>query len=774
MKGEAQQLRTRLPLVPEGTEILSPDLAIARQDGQILFLNASGPIYSCSEDDRFGQRVAGAMFAQLRLASGVALAKGLGVHPSTVCRNRAKLKSQGSARLQAQKRGPRGAHKLHGRTLSRVQELLDQGVAIREIARRVGICEGTVRHGLKTERLTSPKTKHKAPRAQAEAAAVRSRESQEELVEAAGSVAEEEAQPNSTHNQVAEPETTDLSRPGARAVEDAACQGGVAVKRVTERALARMGHLHEAAPEFRSAEGVAHAGVLLALPALLEQGLLKVTEEVYGSLRNGFFGLRTTVLTLALMALLRVRTLEQLSSHAPGELGHLLGLDRFPEAKTLRRKLAEMAQREQASVVREEFARHWVGSNPEAVGILYVDGHVRPYNGRKQVLPKAHVPRRRLCMPATTDFWVNDVDADPVFFVTAPANDGMLSMLDTQVLPKLRDFIGERRVSLVFDREGWSPERFCRWKQAGFDVITYRKGPYDAWPETEFSEKKGRIDGRSVKYTLAERELELVKGFPMRELRKLCDDGHQVSIVTTNRRLGTVAIAYRMSSRWRQENFFRYMRHEFSIDHLCTYDVDPADPERTVPNPQRREKEKQLATLRARLAKLEQEYAERLHNNRESKRRTVRGFKIANAELGQRIQELASRCQAIEQERRVLPQRVPVKDLVPERKIVQLERERKTLTDVIKMVAYRAETSLAELLRPFSSRHQDEARKLLKAVFQLPADLIVDEAQQLLTVRLHGMANGRSNRALQALCEVISAKQLRYPGTQLQMVFETV
>ena len=760
MNRSTQQLQTRLPLVPEGTEILSPDLAVARRDEKILFLNASGPIYSCSEGDRLGQRIAGAIFAELGLASGAALAKGLGVHPSTVCRDRAKFKIQGSARLQPQKRGPRGAHKLHGRILSRTQGLLDQGIAIREIARRIGISEGTVRHGLKTARLRSPKaTMQEAPTA-----------CQEQQVHSKHLHA-----PRSlSHNEVAEPEADQLSAPGARAAEDVSCQGGVAVKRVAERALARTGRLHEAAPEFRSAEGVAHAGVLLALPALLEQGLLEVTEKVYGSLRNGFFGLRATMLALAFMALLRVRTPEQLTSHAPGELGHLLGLDRFPEVKTLRRKLAEMGERERASVVREEFARHWVESDPKAVGILYVDGHVRPYNGRKHVLPKAHVPRRRLCMPATTDFWVNDVDADPVFFVTAPANDGMLSMLDKEVLPEVRDLVGKRRVSLVFDREGWSPKRFSRWKKAGFDVITYRKGPYDDWPETEFSEKKGRIDGRSVKYTLAERELELVKGFPMREVRKLCDDAHQVSIVTTIKHLGPVAIAYRISSRWRQENFFRYMRQEFALDHLCTYVVDPADPERTVPNPQRREKDKELAALRAEQAKLKQDYAERLQDNPESKRRTVRGFKIANAELGTRIQQLESHCQAIEEQRRLLPQRVPVKDLVPESEIVQLERERKTLTDVIKMVAYRAETSLAQSLRPFSSRHEDEARKLLKAVFQLPANLIADEAQQLLKVRLHGMANGRSNRALQALCEVMTAKKLRYPGTGLRMVFQTV
>ena len=92
----------------------------------------------------------------------------------------------------------------------------------------------------------------------------------------------------------------------------------------------------EAPPRFEAAETVAGAGVLLALPALLQQGLLDVTEGLYGRLNNGFFGLRSVLLTLAFMALLRITSPEQLKAHAPGELGLLLGLDRAPEVKTVR------------------------------------------------------------------------------------------------------------------------------------------------------------------------------------------------------------------------------------------------------------------------------------------------------------------------------------------------------------------------------------------------------------------------------------------------------
>jgi len=725
----------RLGLLPHDAEVLSDTVAVSRSQGSLLFFNPGGPMLRAVPDDREQVRLAAVHLLDPEIGGGLkvgVLAGVLGVHRASLHRWRRTYEAESVAGLREERRGPKGPHKLRGAVLARAQRDLDQGCSQAEAARRAGVTEGAIRLALKQERLV-----------------------RREAVGTATGAA--------------------LNGPGERNERDHRTGGGVAVKRIEERTLARAGALVEAAPLFEPAGAVAKAGVLVALPAVVAQGLYEVAGQVYGMLRNGFYGLDAVLSTLVFMALLRIKSPEQLSSHAPGEFGQVLGLDRSPETKTVRRKLAELGARGQTLELQGALARRWAREQPKLLGFLYVDGHVRPYNGKKYTLPKTHVPRRRLCMPATTDYWVNDAFSDPLFYVTAPGNEGLLAVLEKAVLPEVRDLAGQRRVTLVMDRECWSPQRFEDWSQWGFDVMTYRKGSYEPWPEAEFTGHISRGGAtREVTYHLAERPLVLANGFAVREVRCLTEDGHQTSIVTSRRDLSVLEVAVRMFSRWRQENFFRYMRHEFAIDHLCTYAVDPADPERTVPNPQRREKQKELASLRGELADLRQEYAERLENNPESQRRTVRGFKIANAELGRQIQALESRCQEIEEERRQLPQRVPVRNLVPEEKIVQLERERKTLTNVIKMAAYRAETALAELLRPFSSRHEDEARKLLKAAFQLPADLIADEARQLLEVRLHGMANARSTRALRALCEVMSAKEVRYPGTQLRMVFRAV
>src|SRR3972149_1272343 len=59
------------------------------------------------------------------------------------------------------------------------------------------------------------------------------------------------------------------------------------------------------------------------------------------------------------------------------------------------------------------------------------------------------------------------------------------------------------------------------------------------------------------------------------------------TLVPTRPDLPIEVVAYRMFERWTQENFFRYMRQHFALDALVTYAVEPADPERTVPNPER-------------------------------------------------------------------------------------------------------------------------------------------------------------------------------------------
>lgn len=729
-------LQTSIPAaIPPAAHIVSPRLAILMDEERVVAYSAADPIHTCGRNDRDGLRVLAGMLSSLKLAPDTALAEALGINRETVRRNRRLFVEGGINAVRSQKRGPKGPTKLTVKVCAHAQRCLDQGWAVLRTAKEIGVTEGALRHAIKRGHLLGP--------------------TRIEDVATAG------LKPGARQDQA--------SGPGERAVEDQACDQGVAVKRTIERALACTGKLGEAPAIFNAAEAVPGAGVLLALPALLEQGLIDVGQSVYGSLRNGFFGLRSVLLTFCFMALLRIKNPEQLTGRAPGELGLLLGLDRAPEVKTLRGKLAEMGKRQLGRLLHQRLTERWTRAEPDLLGLLYVDGHVRPYHGRKHTLPKHHVQQRGRPMPGTQDFHVNDERADPLLCVTAEATESLLAILDEHLLPEVRRLVGpRRRVTIVFDREGWSPESFKRWQERKFDILTYRKGKQSRWQERFFTKRTRCVDGRKVTYRLAERSVKLSNGLSVREVRRLMDDGHQTAVITTCKNLSTFQVAHRMFNRWRQENFFRYMRQEFAIDHLCTNAVEAADPKRLVSNPERTKLDKQLRSARASRSNL---VIRRLDLKPGATAR-ANGRTLSEDQMDALILKKDHEIDRLKGRLSKLPKKVPLDEVLDPEEIVRLEPERKLITDAFKMIAYRAESSLARMIEPFFARHEDEARKFLQSVFQATADLIPDERRRTLTVRFHGLANPRSTRALRALCDVVGATDACYPGTALRLRFE--
>jgi len=535
--------------------------------------------------------------------------------------------------------------------------------------------------------------------------------------------------------------------------------------RSIDRTMACLGLLDDAAPWFRPGQGVAGAGVLLALPALLGSGVIDLAHEVYGSLAPAFYGLRTTVLTLLLMALLRIRRPEGLKEHAPQELGRILGLDRAPEVKTLRRKLTRLASVRRSGEFGRELAKRRVAQYGRAMGFLYVDGHVRAYHG-KRTIPKAHVARMRISMPATTDYWVNDTKGDPLFVLTTEADPGLVKMLP-KVLAEVRRLVGKRRVTVVFDRGGWSPELFKRLVKSGFDILTYRKGRWRRVALKHFREHKGTVEGQRLCYVLADRDILLLKRtLRLRQVTRRSENGHQTPIVTSRRDLSTLEVAYRMFERWRQENFFKYLREEYALDALVDYGVEAADSTRDVPNPMRKKLDAKLRKARAELSKIQAEYGLEAIDNREDLRRTMRGFKIANAKLGREVLEAMERVTKLEKRRARVPRRVPVKKTV-KGDVIKLGVERKHLTDLFKMVAYQAESDLVRLIAPHYSRAEDEGRTLIQNALSARGDIEVTDTE--LRIAIEPLSSPHRTRALAALCEQLNETKTVFPGTRLRL-----
>jgi len=244
------------------------------------------------------------------------------------------------------------------------------------------------------------------------------------------------------------------------------------------------------------------------------------------------------------------------------------------------------------------------------------------------------------------------------------------------------------------------------------------------------------------------------------------DNGHQTPILTSRRDLPAAQVAYRMFDRWRQENFFKYLREEYALDALAEYAAVPDNPTREVPNPAWAAWDAKLRQAYACLDRLQAEYGLEALTNLEHQRRTMRGFKTAQGKLGQKIWRAWECVEQLEKRRAALPRRVPVQAVTDE-PIVKLAPERKHLTNLIKMVAYQAESDLLRLVAPHYRRADDEGRTLIQSALASAADLQVTKTE--LRITLAAQSSLHRSRAIAALCEELNQTKTIFPGSRLRL-----
>ena len=555
--------------------------------------------------------------------------------------------------------------------------------------------------------------------------------------------------------------------------------------RVVERVCAAMGLLKGAPVRFDASVDVSHGGVLWALPALLANGLLQHTND-YFRLPDRFYRVTHIFLLLAFMALVRIKTPEQLRYHPAGEIGKLLGLDRIPEVRTFREKIKVLATPESVTPWSERLSQDWMEANPEAAGVLYIDGHVRVYHGSQTKLPRRYVSRERLCLRGTTDYWVNDQQGRPFFVVSTPFNSGLLAMLTQEIVPRvLRDVPNQpsqaelaanpswHRLVMVFDREGYSPEFFAQMWAKRVACQTYHKYPKKNWPEDEFRECRVPLaDGHAVKMLLAERGVFLGGKLWVREIRKQTETGHQTSVVSTDYTSDARQIAGHMFTRWSQENFFRYMMQHYQIDGLADYQTVAPDETIQVVNPVYRKLESEIKSA---VGKLNRKHAEfgSISLRETPTAKDLTAYEQKKGELKEIIDQLQEDIAHLKERRKKTSKHLPLGELPKQERFLQLAPTRKQFIDTIRMIAYRAETALTAIVRDRLAR-SDDARSLVRELLMAEADLIPNEEEKTLTIRLHHLTNRLSDDAARYLAEQLNATETVYPGTDLRLVYKLV
>src|SRR5207249_3166749 len=168
------------------------------------------------------------------------------------------------------------------------------------------------------------------------------------------------------------------------------------------------------------------------------------------------------------------------------------------------------------------------------------------------------------------------------------------------------------------------------------------------------------------------------------------------------------------------------------------------------------------------LDRLQAEYGLEALTNLEDQRRTMRGFKTAHGKLGQKIWNAWQRVEQLERRRAAIPRRVPVQTAMDE-PVVKLAPERKHLTNLIKMVAYQAESDLLRIVASHYRRVNDEGRTLIQSALAGAADIEVTDRE--LRVTLAPMSSAHRTRAIGALCEELNRTETIFPGSRLRLTY---
>ena len=734
----------QLPLIPDGSTEVNNTIYVHRQNDTCYYFFWNSPIFSHAISDQKSFRMITASFIVLGRCKQCQIINAFGVSKSSVARSV----------LQYRKHGPDSFFKTrkgHGGTVltdivkAKAQKLLNLGFDKQGVAKSLNIKYDTVRKAVSQGRL-------------------------------------------SLNSQVVKITASSKSE---RSEMDSSVGMGMACTRQEERVAAAMGLLPSGATAFfETCLDVPMGGILCGIPALIANGLLCHIGDCFSKL-SGYYTEFHVLLLMAFMALGRIKTVDQLQGQAPGELGKLMGLDRVPEVRCLRNKLAELSKDKAPEKWAALLSKAWMDATPGLAGALYIDGHVRLYHGDKTKLPKRFISRQRLCLRGITDYWVNDALGQPFFFVTREVDQGMLEALRTDIVPRLLKDIPNQptdemlkanpflsRFTLIFDREGYSPGFFKEmWENHRIACITYHKFPKENWPENWFKEVEVNMpNGEILRMKLA--EMGSLVGSKksdqmwLREIRKLNPNGHQSTLISSAKDSTSSRDAALLFSRWSQENFFGYMMKHFAIDLLSEYKTEDFPGPQQVVNPEWRRQKGELGSLKGKLKNRNAKYATLvLHPEVNDKKieKWIRG----KAELLEEIEYYEHLIKEIKVRIKETPEHLDWQELPEVEKFKRIPPSRKRLTDTIKMIAYRAETAMANIVRKKFAR-KDNVRSLLVSMFQTDADILPDIDSGTLTVRLHQMSSQRENEAVMHLLKHLNETETNYPGTQLRLIYGMV
>ena len=201
----------------------------------------------------------------------------------------------------------------------------------------------------------------------------------------------------------------------------------------------------------------------------------------------------------------------------------------------------------------------------------------------------------------------------------------------------------------------------------------------------------------------------------------------QMHILTTRRDLSAAEIRYRMGSRWRQENHYRYARMHFDLDSHDTYRAGQDDPTRMVPNPAKKLAYQQVEKARRALHSAETTRDRELlaASTPPPGTTTVLTNTMINT-INTDVHTAQATLDAALTAHQAIPARLPLAQVNPGQQV--LDTETKLIHHAIRIAAFNTAQSLARAILTDTgyTRADDEAHTLIRTALAGSGDIIPD------------------------------------------------
>ena len=450
-------------------------------------------------------------------------------------------------------------------------------------------------------------------------------------------------------------------------------------------------------------------------------------------------------------------TIEQFKHLTVAAAGPLAGLTGLPGLRTLRPRLAGIADATDPLELQAMFAAAMLAADPVTSGVCYVDDHFVPYAGAKPA-GKGWNNKRGRAEKGHADTHVTAHDGRAVCFVTGEPS-GLTVTLPKALAELKKAAPPGAGIMLGFDRGGAYAQVFRHCREQNVHWVTYRRAPL-AVPKGLPVLTTITVNGREREVAWAGETVQIKDYGTARQLT-LFERGQVVlQVLTSDEAACPAEILAWLKSRWREENFLKYASENYGIDKICDYAAAIEANTKVIDNPARKAANTRLRQAENTLAAAREGYAVMLADP--AVPAATKNARLIPA-ARQKITRAEKTLTKAEAARDTIPAKLPANQIDPHAQIALLRAGRRSLQMVLRLLAHNAEHWLASHLNAYL-QDDDEYRAITRQTIIRGLAGTITYTLRDITVRLDQPASPRVARALELLLDEINAAPPTLPG----------